>query len=86
MNQSIKEPVSVISRYDAVSCKTLPVKVKWRNRIYPIDQVALHFQSRQGSQLLHTFCVTSADLYLRLILDTTNLHWQLAEISDGQVS
>jgi len=44
----------------------------------------LHHQYYQGKKLLHEFCVSSRDIFFKLILDTENLHWKIAEVADGE--
>ena len=64
--------------------KIFPVQIQWKNRDYRIEKVSLHHQYYQGKKLLHEFCVSSRDIFFKLILDTENLHWKIAEVADGE--
>ena len=48
----------------------------------PVSKVGLHHTFRKGRTLFHVFSVVSKGIYLRLILDTDTLHWELEEISE----
>jgi len=83
MIQQLNDQVSVILEYDN-STRTVKTKqVKWAGRKYPITKTGLHHTQRQGRTLYHIFSVTSGNLFLRLSLNTDNLHWILTEVSDG---
>lgn len=55
----------------------------WDGRVYPVLKVGLHHTYRQGRDLFHVFSVSSINIFFRISLDTTTLHWTLEEISDG---
>ena len=74
--QTINERVEV----DGV----IPKFVIWRNRTYEIIKVGLHHTYRQGRTLYHVFSVSTKTSFLRLVLDTDNLHWVLEEISENE--
>jgi len=57
--------------------------VKWKNRIYKIEQVGLHYTFCEGRVLYHIFSVTTKTLCMKLRLDTETLGWCLMEVSDG---
>ena len=76
MIQTIAEPV-IVGMSDS------PKWVKWKNRVYKIEEVGLHHTVREGKVLYHIFSVATKTLFLRLKLNTENLLWRLEEISDG---
>jgi hypothetical protein len=45
----------------------------------------MHHQYYEGKKLLHVFSVVSRDIFFKLVLDTENLHWKIAEVADGEV-
>lgn len=75
MNQIINEDVG----------RVFPVQIQWRNREYKIDKIGMHYKYYEGKKLLHVFSVVSRDIFFKLILDTENLHWKIAEVADGEV-
>lgn len=83
MLQKLSEPVSVVIGYDHLSRIVRPLSLSWAHRTYPILQIGLHHTYFKGRSLQHVFSVASRDLFFRLKLDTTNLHWTLEEVSDG---
>lgn len=83
MFQKLKEPVSVWLAYDSKLRRVMPEQVQWQGRLYPITKVGLHHYFRTGRTLYHVFSVTAGEIFLRLVLNTDNLHWTLEEISDG---
>ncbi len=86
MNQKISAPVSVSFSYDAKKQRVAPRGIIWNGRLYPIIKIGLHHTFRQGLTLYHVFSVATPTLFLRIVLNTDNLHWKLEEISDGLTS
>jgi hypothetical protein len=82
MSEKISSPVSVYLVSDHKKSRVYPKTVLWNNRSYSIDKVGLHHTFRQGRTLFHVFSVSTKSLFLRLVLNTENLHWKLEEISD----
>ena len=85
MNQKISESVSVSLSYDSVKRRVFPKWIVWKDRMYPILKIGLHHTYREGTTLFHVFSVISKTLFFRLVLNTDNLHWNLEEISDGEL-
>jgi len=83
MNQKISSLVSVSFTFDSQKKKAFPKALVWNGRLYPVVKVGLHHTYREGRTLYHVFSVVSKTLFFRLVLNTENLHWILAEISDG---
>ncbi len=81
MNTKVNEPVSVVLVFDQKTCRVFPKWVVWNNRLYPVVKVGFHHTYREGLTLFHVFSVVSKTLFLRLVLNTDNLHWRLEEIS-----
>ena len=86
MNEMINEKVSVVSVYDRSAGITMPKKIKWQGRVYPIEKLGYHHKVREGRKLLHIFSVCNDALAFRLRLDTETLGWTLEEVSDGFAS
>lgn len=85
MIQKMSEEVSVSLIYDHRKHQALPEQINWRGRVYAVDKLGLHHSFRTGRVLFHVFSVLSGELFLRLVLNTENLHWQLEEINDGVI-
>lgn len=83
MVQQINTPVSVRLSYNHVSNKVAPHMILWKNNTYPVTKLGLHHSFYEGKTLFHIFSVTTPNLFMRLKLNTQNLHWMLEEISDG---
>ncbi len=82
MTQKISEKVSVSFTYNHDTQEVFPKWISWKGRLYPVVKVGLHHTFRQGRTLFHVFSVTSKTAFLRLILDTDTLAWNLEEITD----
>ena len=76
MTEAVDEKVTV-------GMSDIPKWVKWKNRIYKIDKIGLHYTFREGRALFHIFSVSTNTLAMKLKLDTETLNWKLEEISDG---
>lgn len=83
ISQKISEVVSVSLSFDHSKNKVYPRWVVWNGRLYPVTRIGLHHTFRQGSTLYHVFSVIAKTLFMKLVLNTDNLHWQLEEISDA---
>lgn len=81
MAEKIDEKVSVNLAFDSKASKVYPKWVVWSGRLYPITHLGLHHTYKKGATLYHVFSVVSRTLFLRLVLDTSNLHWKLTEVS-----
>jgi len=76
MTEAVDEKVSV-------GMSDSPKWVGWKNRIYKVDKIGLHYTFREGRVLFHIFSVSTKTLAMKLRLDTETLNWKLEEISDG---
>jgi hypothetical protein len=85
MFQTINQPVSVISKYDHELRKTIPVKFKWNGGIHTIEKLGFYHNYKTGTKLFHVFEGVTQSFFFRLIFDSSNLHWKLEKISDGEV-
>jgi len=86
MHQKINQKVSVITVFDQKKSLVMPIKIKWQGKVHPIKKLGYHHHYRQGRDLIHIFSVANQSLAFRLRLNSTNLHWLLEEVSDGQVN
>lgn len=82
MSSKISESISVGFVYNSEQKRVSPRWIVWNGRLRPVTKVGLHHKFREGRTLYHVFSVVSRGMYLRLILDTENLHWKLEEISE----
>jgi hypothetical protein len=73
----------VIQETVTVGMSSTPKWIKWKNRVYKIDQIGLHHKYYEGKTLYHIFSVISKNTFLKIKLNTENLIWQLEEISHG---
>jgi len=73
----------VVNEKVNVGMSDAPKWVKWKNRIYKIDKIGLHYTFREGRVLYHIFSVSTKTLAMKLRFDTETLSWKLEEISDG---
>lgn len=86
MHEVVNEKVAVVTVYDRNSGLTMPVKMKWQGRVYPLEKLGYHHKVKDGRTLVHVYSVSNKDLAFRLELNTDNLIWTLKEISDGLAS
>ncbi len=86
MREVINEEVSVVSYFSARKRLSLPHIISWRNREYSVGKIGFHHTVRDGETLHHIFELVDGEemLWMRLNLDTSNLHWKLEVVSDGQ--
>lgn len=85
MLERIDKEVSVVMYFSAKRRVALPHTISWQNREYSVDEIGYHHMVYEGKTLHHIFELTvkEADLWMRLRLDTGNLHWTLEKVSDG---
>lgn len=85
MREKINEEVSVVMYYSARKRLALPHMISWQNREYQVKQIGYHHSVKDGTVLHHIFELTvkEAELWMRLNLNTENLHWTLEVVSDG---
>jgi hypothetical protein len=85
MREKIDQEVSVIMVYSAKKRKAVPHLISWQNKEYTIKEMGYQHPVEEGKVLHHIFefTVNEADLWMRLRLDTSNLHFVLEAVSDG---
>lgn len=86
MLEKIADKISVNFVSNHVTGTVAPWHIKWKNRVYTIAKVGLHYTLYRGATLYHMFAVCDADHYFLLSFNTKTLHWQLEEIADSQVN
>lgn len=88
MREKINEEVSVVMYYSAAKRLALPHLIRWQNKDYSVGKIGYHHTIKNGTTLHHIFELTDKDdnLWFRLNLDTSNLHWKLEAISDGMAN
>ena len=85
MREKINEEVSVVMYYSSRQRLALPHLISWQNREYPVGKIGYHHTVREGQTLHHIYELVDkpGNLWFRLNLDTSNLHWRLEAVSDG---
>lgn len=85
MREVINEEVGVILVYSARQRVAMPRVIQWQNKEYKVEKVGYHHPVKVGQTLHHIFELADKDnqLWFRLNLDTSNLHWKLEAVSDG---
>jgi hypothetical protein len=73
----------VINERVKVGMSDTPKWVKWKNRVYEIEKIGLHYNLREGRTLYHIYSVSTKTLAMKLRLDTETLNWRLMEVSNG---
>lgn len=84
MIEKIYAPVSVTLSFNHKTRQVFPKAVVWDGNVYKIKQVGLHHTLREGKTLLHIFSVITETIFLKLVLNTDNLHWTLVEVADNE--
>lgn len=85
MREVINQEVSVVSYFSARKRLSLPHVVSWQGREYGVGKIGFHHTIRKGDTLHHIYELVDTDeqLWMRIVLDTANLHWTLEAVSDG---
>ncbi|OGL30327.1 hypothetical protein A3D14_03745 [Candidatus Saccharibacteria bacterium RIFCSPHIGHO2_02_FULL_47_12] len=86
MREKINEEVSVVMYYSARKRRAVPHIINWQNKDYIVGKIGYRHTIRRGETLHHIFELVDKDesLWFRLSLDTSNLHWKLELVSDGE--
>ncbi|KKS52110.1 MAG: hypothetical protein UV17_C0051G0015 [Candidatus Gottesmanbacteria bacterium GW2011_GWA1_42_26] len=82
MLEKIGEKVSVNLVYNHSTGVVIPKQLRWKNQIYQIQKIGLHYTLYQGNTLIHMFSVCDQNHYFLLSLDTKTLHWTLEQVAD----
>lgn len=85
MREKINEEISVVMYYSAQRRQALPYSLRWQNREYKVGKIGYHHATKDGAILHHIYELVDdqSNLWFRLDLDTSNLHWKLQAVSDG---
>ena len=86
MLNKIGEKVSVNLIYNHATGEVAPKHIKWKNKLYTIQKVGLHYTLYRGTTLVHMFSACDINRYFLLSFNTQNLHWTLEEIADDQIN
>jgi hypothetical protein len=88
MREIINQEVSVVSYFSAKKKLSLPHIISWGGKEYAVGKIGFHHTVRHGDTLHHIFELVDGDeqLWMRLNLDTSNLHWMLEVVSDGNAN
>ena len=85
MRELINQEVSVVSFFSAKKRLSLPHIISWQGREYAVGTIGFHHTVRHGETLHHIFELVDREetVWMRLNLNTANLHWMLEVVSDG---
>ncbi len=88
MRETINEEVSVVMYYSAKKRLAMPRLISWQNKDYTVDEVDYKHPVTEGKTLFHIFEFVDAQhsMWFRLKFNTSNLHWTLEAISDGNAN
>lgn len=88
MREKIDEEISVVMYYSSSKQQVIPHMLSWQNKQYILGQVDYHHKVMDGQTMHHIFelCDKEETIFFRLNLDTSNLHWKLEAIHDGNPS
>ena len=86
MITKIGEKVSVNLVYNHAAGTVIPQYIKWKNHVYAIEKLGLHYTLYRGNVLLHMFAVSNSDHYFLLEFNTSALTWILEEIADSMTN
>lgn len=86
MHTTINQEVSVVSFFSASKRLALPHIIHWQGTSYDVGSIGFHHSVHKGSTLFHVYELTDREesIWMRLLLNTSNLHWTLEAVSDGQ--
>jgi hypothetical protein len=85
MREQIGKEVGVVMYFSAKKRVAKPHLISWQNKEYTVKEIGYQHKVLDGKILHHIFelTVNEIDLWMRLNLDTSNLHWTLEVVSDG---
>jgi len=85
MREKINQRVSVVTVFSAKQRAAAPYLISWQNKDYQVGKIGYHHTVRQGETLHHIYELVDKDntMSFRLNFDTSNLHWTLEAVSDG---
>lgn len=86
MIEKIGDRVSVNLIYNHVAGTVLPRHIKWKNHIYAIEKLGLHYTLYKGNVLFHMFAVSNTDHYFLLAFNAQTLVWTLEEVADERTN
>lgn len=82
MIMKMKAPCSVAWYFDHKSRHHQPIKIVFDGNAYSIVKIGNHYQFREGRTLFHVYGVVSKTIFLKIVLNTDTLAWELWEIGD----
>ncbi len=85
MKEPINQEVSVVCYYSSRHQRFVPHIVHWQNQDYPLGPVDYYHSYLEGRERQHIFELADKEqtLWFRLRLDSSNLHWTLEAVHDG---
>lgn len=78
MYQTIGEEISVVGSYQAGKFK--PAKFQWRAKVYPVEEITLANDAKDGGVRKRYYSVVSRGTVYRLCFNRETEHWLLEEV------
>lgn len=88
MREKVNQEVSVVMYYSSKRKHAVPYLLNWQNKDYHLGKIDYYHAYMEGRDKQHIFELTDKEesLWFRLRLDSSNLHWTLEAVSDGNPS
>lgn len=85
MKEKINQEVSIVMYYSAKLKQAVPHTLHWQNKDYSLGKVDYYHSYMEGRERQHIYELSdkTSNLFFRLRLDSSNLHWTLEAIHDG---
>ena len=78
MHTKINEPITVSALF--AGDRVRPQIFKWDGRTYPVSQVNLVYEERNGADRVYHFAVSNQEAFFKLSFDTRSLAWRLLDL------
>lgn len=78
MHNFLNDPVDVVVTFSEQRVR--PVRMRWDNREYNINNVHLIHTAKEGEKRIFYFSVSDQINAFKLKLDTNSLEWRLVEV------
>ncbi len=76
MPTEIKEAIKVMAVFDK---EMVPVKFRWKGRVYPVKEVTYTWKSREGDASIVHFSVTDGATLYELSYNQSTMKWTIEE-------
>ncbi len=73
----IRDNIKVMAVFDR---GIRPVKFRWNDRVYPVEEITYTWKTRLGSAVIVHFSVTDGSSLFELSYNTSTMRWALEEV------